>query len=74
MIYRLKTEYAYDFDILISTPEFIEGEEVALNIFKNGRNTRIAKRIVHFSKKNGLYIIFKNKIYTYEMFYVIWLT
>jgi len=71
MIYRLKTEYAYDYDILISTPEFIEGEEVALNIFKNGRIIRIVKRIVHFSKKNGLYIIFKNKIYTYEMFYVI---
>lgn len=71
MIYRLKTEYAYDFDILISTPEFIEGEEVALNIFKHGRITRIVKRIVHFSKKNGLYIIFKNKIYTYEMFYII---
>ena len=71
MIYRLKPEYAYDFDILISTLEFIEGEEVALNIFKNGRNTRIVKRIVHFSKKNGLYIIFKNTIYTYEMFYII---
>ena len=71
MIYRLKTEYAYDFDILISTLEFIEGEEVALNIFKNGCITRIVKRIVHFSKKNGLYIIFNNKIYTYEMFDVI---
>ena len=71
MIYRLKTEYAYDYDILISTHEFIEGEEVALNIFKNGRITRIVKRIVHFSKKNGLYIIFNNKIYTYEMFYII---
>ena len=71
MIYRLKTEYAYDYDILISTHEFIEGEEVALNIFKNGRNTRIVKRIGHFSKKNGLYIIFNNKIYTYEMFYII---
>lgn len=71
MIYRLKPEYQYDFDILISTPEFIEGEEVALNIFKNGRNTRIVKRIVHVSKKNGLYIIFNNKIYTYEMFDVI---
>ena len=71
MIYRLKTEYAYDFDILISTPEFIEDEEVALNIFKNGRIIRIVKRIVHFSKKNGLYIIFRNKIYTYEMFYII---
>lgn len=71
MLYRLKPEYAYDFDILISTPEFIEGEEVALNIFKNGRIARIVKRIVHFSKKNGLYIIFKNKIYTYEMFYII---
>lgn len=35
MLYRLKTEYAYDYDILISTLEFIEGEEVALNIFKN---------------------------------------
>ena len=74
MIYRLKKEYAYDFDILISTLEFIEGEEVALNIFKNGRITKIVKRLVHFSKKNGLYIIFKNKIYTYEMFYIIWLT
>ena len=62
MIYRLKKEYAYDFDILISTPEFIEDEEVALNIFKNGRITKIVKRLVHFSKKNGLYIIFKNKI------------
>lgn len=71
MIYRLKTEYAYDFDILISAPEFIEGEEVALNIFENGCITKIVKRIVHFSKKNGLYIIFKNKIYTYEMFYII---
>lgn len=72
MLYRLKTEYAYDFDILISTPpEFIEGEEVALIIFENGCITKIVKRIVHFSKKNGLYIIFKNKIYTYEMFYII---
>ena len=71
MIYRLKPEYNYDFDILISTPEFIEGEEVALNVFKNGCITKIVKRIVHFSKKNGLYIIFKNKIYTYEMFYII---
>ena len=71
MIYRLKTEYAYDFDIIIRTTEFIEGEEVALNIFKNGCITKIVKRIVHFSKKNGLYIIFRNKIYTYEMFYVI---
>ena len=48
-----------------------EGEEVALNIFKNGRITKIVKRLVHFSKKNGLYIIFKNTIYTYEMFYII---
>ena len=71
MLYRLKPEYSYDFVILICTPEFIEGEEVALNIFKNGCITRIVKRIVHFSKKNGLYIIFKNKIYTYEMFCVI---
>ena len=71
MIYRLKTEYAYDFDMSIDAPEFIEGAEVAVILAKNDSIIKIVKRIVHFSKKNGLYIIFKNKIYTYEMFYII---
>lgn len=71
MLYRLKTEYAYDFDMIIDASEFIEGAEVAVILAKNDSIIKIVKRIVHFSKKNGLYIIFKNKIYTYEMFYVI---
>ena len=48
MIYRLKTEYAYDFDILISTLEFIEGEEVALNVFENGCILFKEKWTIHY--------------------------